>query len=139
MAAKDNGIFKRGQFMTVNLYAVWVGLLAGCISGAIPGLFFYKEDWLGGYSSWRRRMIRLAHISFFGIAFINLVFVVSGHIFSIESGVRITSYSLIIGAITMPLVCYLSAIKPFFRHFFFIPVTSIGIGIVTFLIRISSL
>jgi hypothetical protein len=125
--------------MIVNLYAVWIGLLAGCISGAIPGLFFYKEDWLGGYPSWRRRMIRLAHISFFGIGFINLVFVVSGYIFSIDSGVRITSYSLIIGAITMPLVCYLSAIKPLFRHFFFIPVVSICIGLVTFLIRISSL
>ena len=125
--------------MIVNLYAVWIGLLAGCISGAIPGLFFYREDWLGGYPSWRRRMIRLAHISFFGIAFINLVFVVSGYIFSIESGVCITSCSLIIGAITMPLVCYLSAIRPFFRHFFFIPVASICIGLATFLIRISSL
>ncbi len=84
-------------------------------------------------------MIRLAHISFFGIAFINLVFVVSGHIFSIKSGVRITSYSLVAGAIAMPLVCYLSAIQPFFRHFFFIPVVSICMGLVTFLIRISSL
>ncbi len=125
--------------MIVNLYAVWIGLLAGCISGAIPGLFFYKEDWLGGYPSWRRRMIRLAHISFFGIGFINLAFVVSVHIFSIDSGVRITSYSLIIGAITMPLICYLSAIRPLFRHLFFIPVTSICVGIITFLIRISSL
>ncbi|MHC5018327.1 MAG: hypothetical protein ACYTFP_07130 [Planctomycetota bacterium] len=133
--------------MIANLYAVWIGFLAGCISGAVPGLFFYQEDWLGGYPSWRRRMIRLAHISFFGIAFINLAFVLSinlafvlsGHLFSIESGVRISSYSLIAGAITMPLVCYLSAMKPFFRHLFFIPVVSILIGIVAFLIKVSSL
>jgi len=125
--------------MIVNLYAVWIGLLAGCVSGSIPGLFFYRVDWLGGYASWRRRMIRLAHISFFGIAFINLAFVLSWEMFPIESGLRITSYSLIVGAITMPLVCYLSAIRPFFRHFFFIPVVSICVGIVTFLIRISSL
>ena len=84
-------------------------------------------------------MIRLAHISFFGIAFINLAFVLSGHLFSIESGVRISSYSLIVGAITMPLVCYLSVIKPFFRHIFFIPVVSILVGIVAFLIKVSSL
>jgi len=125
--------------MIVNLYAVWIGLLAGCISGAVPGLFFYRVDWLGGYASWRRRMIRLAHISFFGIAFINLAFVLSWEMFPIESGLRITSYSLIVGAITMPLVCYLSAIRPLFRHSFFIPVASICIGVVTFLIRISSL
>jgi hypothetical protein len=123
--------------MIINLYAVWIGFLAGCISGAVPGLFFYQEDWLGGYPSWRRRMIRLAHISFFGIAFINLAFVVSAHTFSIDSG--IASWSLIVGAVSMPLVCYLSAFKSFFRHLFFIPVVSICIGVVTFLIRISSL
>ena len=125
--------------MIVNLYAVWIGFLAGCISGAVPGLFFYQVDWLGGYASWKRRMVRLAHISFFGLAFINLAFVLSGQIISIESEFRITSYSLIIGAITMPLVCYLSAIRPFFRHLFFIPVASVCIGVVTFLVRSSSL
>jgi hypothetical protein len=125
--------------MIINLYAVWIGFLAGCISGAVPGLFFYQEDWLGGYPSWRRRMIRLAHISFFGIAFINLAFVVSAHTFSIDSGIGIASWSLIVGAVSMPLVCYLSAFKSFFRHLFFIPVVSICIGVVTFLIRISSL
>ena len=29
--------------MIANLYAVWIGFLAGCISGAVPGLFFYQE------------------------------------------------------------------------------------------------
>ena len=125
--------------MIINLYAVWIGFLAGCISGAVPGLFFYQEDWLGGYPSWRRRMIRLAHISFFGIAFINLAFVVSAHTFSIDSGIGIASWSLIVGAVSMPLVCYLSAIRPLFRHFFFIPVASISIGVGAFLIRISFL
>lgn len=125
--------------MIANLYAVWIGFLAGCISGAVPGLFFHKENWLGGYQSWSRRMIRLAHISFFGIAFINLAFVLSGHILLIDSGIHITSYTLIIGAITMPLVCYMSAVKPFFRHFFFIPVVAIFTGITIFLLRILSL
>jgi hypothetical protein len=39
----------------------------------------------------------------------------------------------------MPLICYLSAIKSFFRHLFFIPVVSILVGIVAFLIKVSSL
>ena len=47
-----------------NIVAAWIGFSLGCISGAIPGLFFQNQDWLGGYTSWPRRLIRLAHISF---------------------------------------------------------------------------
>ena len=60
--------------MAPNLAAAWIGMLAGCVAGALPGLFFDREAWLGGYASWRRRMIRLAHIAFFGIGIINLGF-----------------------------------------------------------------
>ena len=52
---------------TLNLQTAWIGFLLGCISGAVLGLFFHRAEWLGGYGSWRRRMLRLAHISFFGI------------------------------------------------------------------------
>jgi len=58
----------------INIQVAWVGFLLGCLAGAIPGLFFHNSDWLGGYASWQRRMIRLAHIAFFGIGFINLSF-----------------------------------------------------------------
>ena len=58
----------------LNLYAAWIGILLGAIMGAVQGMFFHKESWLGGYGTWARRMTRLGHISFFGIAFINLAF-----------------------------------------------------------------
>ena len=61
----------------INLFAAWVGILLGFIAGAVPGLFFDRESWLGGYGSWRRRLIRLAHISFFGLGFINLGYALS--------------------------------------------------------------
>jgi hypothetical protein len=51
--------------MMINIQVAWVGLLLGCLAGAIPGLFFHKSDWLGGCASWQRRMMRLAHIAFF--------------------------------------------------------------------------
>ena len=60
--------------MMVNLHAAWIGFFAGCLAGAIPGLFFHGSDWLGGYASWPRRMIRLGHVAFFGIGFLNLAF-----------------------------------------------------------------
>ena len=122
--------------MTTNLYAAWTGILLGCLVGAVQGLFFHKESWLGGYDSWPRRMLRLGHISFFGIAFINLAFALSASILGIEKNIYIPSRLFLIGAVGMPLVCYLSAIKDTFRHLFFIPALSVIVGIVAFLWRI---
>jgi hypothetical protein len=51
----------------LNFYAAWIGILLGFIAGAVLGLFFHDENWMGGYSSWRRRMSRLGHISFFAL------------------------------------------------------------------------
>jgi len=117
----------------VNLYAAWVGMLLGGVLGAIQGLFFHKEEWLGGYGFWTRRMTRLGHISFFGIAFINIAFVGTSEVLDIEQQVSIPSALFIIGAIGMPLICYLSAFKKPIRHFFFIPALSIIAGIISLL------
>ena len=59
---------------TLNLWAAWIGILLGMLSGAAQGLFFHRADWLDGYGSWRRRLTRLGHTSFFGLAFVNLAF-----------------------------------------------------------------
>lgn len=120
----------------INLYAAWIGILAGVIAGAISGMFFYRENWLGGYSSWPRRMIRLGHISFFGIAFINLAFGLTLRTVTIEGGTAVSSVLFITTAVTMPLICYLSAFKTLFRHLFFIPVLSVLTGTLLFLWRL---
>lgn len=117
----------------INLFAAWIGMLLGGIMGAVQGLFFHNEEWLGGYGTWKRRMMRLGHISFFGIAFINISFAVTANIMGIEQEVSIPSVLFIIGAIGMPLICYLSAFKKGFRHLFFIPALSIIGGVVSLL------
>ena len=122
--------------MILNLQAAWIGVLLGCVAGAVPGLFFHKEDWQGGYSSWQRRMIRLAHIAFFGIGFINLAFFLTAKALGLDAGLEAASFLLILGAVAMPLVCYLSAWKMFFRHLFIIPATSVTLGIFFFVLRI---
>jgi len=122
--------------MKANVYVAWIGVFLGCLFGAIQGLFFHREDWLGGYGSWRRRMLRLGHISFLGLAFINLAFVFTASELGITSGLAWPSRLFIVGAATMPLVCYLSAFKSVFRHFFFIPVLSVLCGVGMFLWRI---
>ena len=120
----------------INLYAAWLGIFAGCIAGAVQGLFFHKDDWLGGYGSWRRRLTRLGHISFFGIGFINFAFAVSLRMLDLEGELVLSSRLLIVALITMPLLCYLSAFRKPFRNLFFIPAGSVIIGIGLFLWRI---
>lgn len=116
----------------LNIYVAWICFLLGCISGAIPGLFFHNKEWLGGYTSWRRRLIRLGHISFFGIGLINLSFALTARSLAMESGLELPSILLVVGAVAMPTVCYLSAWKDIFRHLFFIPAISVTTAIVTF-------
>jgi hypothetical protein len=45
-----------------HLWWAWLGVVAGMVSGAVMGLFFHSDQWLGGYGSWPRRILRLGHI-----------------------------------------------------------------------------
>jgi hypothetical protein len=119
----------------VNFYAAWGGILGGFIAGAVLGLFFHDDAWMGGYSSWRRRMARLGHVSFFGIAIINLLYAVSIAVFGIQINSPYPSYLFIAAAVTMPLVCFLSAYRKNFRHLFPVPVLCLLIGSIIFLIK----
>lgn len=84
-------------------------------------------------------MIRLAHISFFGIGFINISFALTARVLGIDAGLQTISGLLIVGAVAMPSVCYLSAWKQPFRNLFFIPAMSVTVGIALFVWRIISL
>jgi len=57
-----------------NLILAWLWILLGFVSGMMLGMFFHGENWLGGYGSFKRRMYRLGHISFFGLGAVNLLF-----------------------------------------------------------------
>jgi hypothetical protein len=117
----------------INISAAWIGFLLGGISGAVPGLFFHGQNWLGGYASWPRRLIRLGHISFFGIGFLNLGMGLTGLALDVTSAPA--SVLMLVGAATMPLVCYASAFRPLFRHLFFVPAGSVILATSLFLER----
>jgi hypothetical protein len=57
----------------LNLLVAWLWILLGFVSGMLLGLFFHHEKWLGGYASFKRRLYRFAHISFFGLGAVNLL------------------------------------------------------------------
>jgi hypothetical protein len=116
--------------LALNLIGGWLGMLAGVFCGAILGLFFHREDWMGGYASYRRRLTRLGHISFFGLGFLNLIFAATAGLLNLHGrSLNISSMSLIVAAITMPVCCFLTAWKKPFRHLFPIPVLAAAVGI----------
>ncbi len=117
----------------VNFYVGWMAILAGLVAGAAIGMFFHHDDWLEGYGSWRRRMLRLMHISMVGTGLLNLAFALSLRYFLTANRPQIPSVLFVVGAVSMPLVCGLSAWRKPIRHLFFIPVVSLVIATASFL------
>lgn len=117
-----------------NLIAAWAGVLIGMLSGAVMGLRFHDREYLGGYRAWPRRLVRLGHISFFGLAIINFGFFQTAGWLA-EEGLAwnplltLASWSLVAGAIAMPTVCFLAAWRKPLRHLFFIPVGLLIAGV----------
>ena len=115
--------------LEVNLCLGWIWITGGFVSGAIIGMFFYDANWLGGYGTWRRRMVRLGHISFLGTGLLNLAFAFT---FTTRESQAppLSSWLFVVGAVTMPLVCFLVAWRDGLRYLFPIPVASlIGAGL----------
>ncbi|GBU09918.1 hypothetical protein AwWohl_10560 [Gammaproteobacteria bacterium] len=113
---------------TVNLMAGWLSFIAGAGSGALIGLQFHKKDWLGGYSSFARRLLRLGHIAFFGIGILNILFAQSVN--NINNIWIDYASILFLSAFSMSLVCFLTAWKKPFRHLFFIPAGSTMLAVI---------
>ena len=113
----------------INLVVAWLAILAGLISGLVLGMFFHREGWLGGYAAFRRRLYRLAHVSFFGLGAANLLFYLTAQ--AIGGGDRelfLASRAFVIGAASMPICCVLMAHFPRIRLLFGIPVLSLIAG-----------
>ena len=116
------------------LVAGWLGMLCGAAAGALLGLRFHREEWLGGYGSFRRRLLRLGHIAFFGLGFLNLLFAFSVRALPVSAPYgQLAAASFVLAAVTMPLICFLAAWRPPFRHLFPIPVVGVLTGILSLL------
>ena len=122
----------------VNMTAGWFAMLGGALSGGTLGLFFHNENWMGGYYSFRRRLVRLGHIAFFVLGFLNILFALSANRLSAlaaaEGALETASVCFVIGAVTMPLCCFLAAWRPGMKFLFPVPVMSVISGVVVVLI-----
>lgn len=121
----------------LNLVACWIGVVLGIVSGCLLGVGFLREDWLGGYTSPRRRLYRLAHISFFGLAVLNYLFYATvRHTGLVPAEVVLPAIGFLVGAATMPLVCILTAHWQLCRFGFVVPVGSLLLASLVTLQRI---
>jgi hypothetical protein len=119
--------------MEINLVGGWIAILTGLVTGVGLGMFFHDEQWLGGYGSWPRRMLRLGHISLIGTGLLNILFALSIPALQVASPgpdelLRIGSLAMLAGAVTMPTVCTAAAFWKPARHLFFVPVLCLLAG-----------
>lgn len=107
-------------------FSAWSLVLVGFVSGAVLGLRFHDEVFLGGYGSWRRRLARLGHIACIALALLQMAFALSP---AASVGGELGAWCRMlwrVGGFAMPLVCWLAAWRQPFRHLFFVPVTSLS-------------
>ena len=119
----------KNEITQINLVLAWLWILLGFGSGMILGLFFRRENWLGGYASFRRRMYRLGHISFFGLGAVNLLFCLTVQNFSLGGPlIHFASWAFVIGALAMPVCFAIMANFPKAHLIFSVPVVSLLAG-----------
>ena len=122
-----------------NILFAWAWILAGLVAGALIGMGFHRDNWLGGYASWPRRLMRLGHFAFFGTALLNLAFAFSVRHLAMDSATLVwPSRLLIAGAAAMSPVCFLAAWRKPLRHLFIVPVVLLVAGVAVFFVMIVS-
>jgi hypothetical protein len=121
------------QTLHLNLILAWTWIWLGFLSGLGLGCFFHREDWLGGYAGFKRRLYRLAHIAFSALGVANLCFYFTAlQVAHSGPGWVIASWGFIAGAISMPACCVLTAHFPRTRLLFGVPVLSLLLaGLIT--------
>lgn len=113
----------------INLALAWLWILLGFVSGFGLGLNFHREDWLGGYGSFCRRLCRLGHISFFGLAVVNLLFYFTVRWLGLSgTALVVASWGFAAGAVSMPCCCFVMAFFPNLRLLFLLPVVSLVVA-----------
>jgi hypothetical protein len=113
-----------------NWQAGWLLVLAAFLTGAVIGLFFHREEFLGGYHAFRRRLVRLGHIACAALGMMNVIFSLSPWPLPGTWLASAASLCFVVGGVTMPAACFLGAWREPFRHVFAIPVLALTLGVV---------
>jgi hypothetical protein len=114
--------------LSMNVVFGWMLILTGFVTGSLLGLFFHRDDFWGGYASFRRRIVRLGHISQVALGMLNVLFGLTWPVAAAWT-MEAASVLFMIGGVTMPAVCFLTGWKMGFRFLFIVPVASLMLAI----------
>jgi len=117
-----------GPTHVLNWTVGWWLVLAGFAAGAGLGMSFHRDDFWGGYASFRRRIVRLGHVALEALGMLNLVFALSPWPAAGTVAGRAASVAFVVGGVAMPTVCFLTGWRRPFRHLFFVPVLALVVG-----------
>lgn len=109
----------------------WIFVLGGLVMGLVMGLKFQREDWLGGYSAFPRRMVRLAHVALVALGMLNIQYAQSATRLHLSPRLEsVASLAFIAAALLMPACCLWMAARR--RHFeiFAAPIVCLATGLV---------
>ena len=112
----------------ISIFAGWMGILSAFGTGMLLGLVTQWTQLLGAHGDASRKYVRLGHIAMAALGMINIlagICIKVGFAFS-----PITQTLLIVGMITMPLACFITA---YHKHGFFlfpIPAMSLFMAVV---------
>ena len=115
----------------INLAFGWVWITMGFLSGAMLGMGFHREQFMGGYDSWARRLTRLGHIAFFGTGFLNVLLGLTLLALGDQASSitwNIAQGGLVVGAFAMPICCLIAAWNKKVKLIFVIPVVALTLG-----------
>jgi hypothetical protein len=118
----------------LNWTGGWTLVLLAFLSGAVLGLGWHRDDFLGGYASFRRRVVRLGHIAFAALGMLNIIFSIVALPPPGTTAARVAATCLLAGGITMPLTCFMVGWRPAWRHAFALPVTLLVVAVVSILL-----
>ncbi len=122
-----------GRVQAMNESLGWLSIAIGLTAGAWLGTGYDRPEWLGGYTSFRRRLVRLGHIALIALGFLNILFAQSAaRLHLAPSQVSAASWLLLVGCFSMPFCCFVNAWRPRFKALFGVPVASLigGSGLV---------
>jgi len=114
--------------LTTTWRAAWCLVIVGFVSGAALGLGFRRNDFLGGYDSWSRRLTRLGHIACVALGLLQMSYALSPAAAAEGPAANACRLAWLLGAIAMPVTCWLAAWRKPLRHLFAIPVAALLIA-----------
>ena len=117
----------------VNATFGWALVLAGFASGALLGLGFHREGFLGGYGSLRRRLLRLGHIALIALGLLNVVYAIYPAPAAGTAAAAVAGIGLMVGGVSMPLACVLAAWREPLRFLFPVPVIALLASVIALL------